>query len=276
MQPVTVIEANRSGILAEIRESWRYRELLGFLAWRDIRVRYRHTFVGFAWALIEPFLTVVAFTLLFNRIAGIESADIPYPLYCYAAMLVWNFFARALRDSTTSFVTNATLVRKVYFPRLVLPTACIVAAGVDFACALVMYGAMLLYYGITPTWAILTLPFWVALAAFNALGVGLALAAINVRFRDITQALPFLLQLWLLATPIAYPLQSVPASWLGWYLLNPLVAVAQGMRWALLPESTVTTVDPQLLVTSVCINALLLWAGLRVFQRSQKGFADVI
>jgi len=271
--PTTVIEAGRSPLRAELAELWRSRELLRFLAWRDIRVRYAQTFIGATWALIEPFISVVAFTLIFNRVAGLESGEVPYPLYCFAAMLLWTFFGRALRDITTSFVANAAVLRKIYFPRLALPCAVLMATTVDFACAFVMYALLMVWYGVAPTLHILTLPVWVLLAGANALGVGLTLAAINVRFRDVSQALPFLIQIWMLATPVAYPLHTIPSAWLPLYQLNPMVGVIEGMRWALLPGQTL---DTGLLASGLGVGALLLIGGLVFFSRAQREFADVI
>lgn len=273
MPPITVIEANRTDLRGELRDFWHYRELLGFLAWRDIRVRYRQTAVGAAWALIEPFAGMVVFTLLFHHVAGFKSGDIPYPLYCYAAMLLWNYFGRALRECTVCYVTNAALIRKVYFPRLVLPCACVLAMTVDFLCALVMYGALMLYYGLAPSLAIVTVPLWVALAAITALGVGLTLAAINVRYRDVGQALPFFIQTWMLLTPVAYPLHAVSASWRPLYQLNPMVGVIEGMRWALLPNHAL---EPGLIVYSLASALLLLIVGVVIFSRAYRGLADVV
>ena len=274
MPPLTtIIDARRGPMRAELAEVWRYRELLGFLAWRDIRVRYAQTFVGATWALIEPFISVIAFTLIFNRVAGLESGTIPYPLYCFAATLLWMFFARALRDVTTSFVSNAAVLRKIYFPRLILPCAVLLATSVDFACAFVMYLVLAVYYGIIPALTILTLPVWLLLAGMNALGMGLMLSTINVRFRDVTQALPFLIQIWMLATPVAYPLHTIPDAWMPLYRLNPMVGVVEGMRWALLPGQSL---DLTLLVPSICVGILLIVGGVLFFSRAQRDFADIV
>ncbi|MFH1746371.1 MAG: ABC transporter permease [Planctomycetota bacterium] len=271
--PVTIIEAGRHGIAAQLREFWRYRELLGFLAWRDLRVRYRQTVIGAAWALIEPLVSVVVFTLLFHKVAGFDSGHIPYPLYCYAAVLLWNFFGRALRESTTSYVSNAALVRKTFFPRLVLPCACVLAVLVDLLCAMVMYVVLMLYYGLAPGWSILTMPLWIVLAGMSALGVGLVLSVINARLRDIGQALPFLVQTWMLLTPVAYPLKDIPAYWQSFYQLNPLVGAVEGMRWALLPGQTL---DPMLPLISLVGGMCLLVAGVVVCSRTTRGLADVV
>lgn len=269
----TVIQAKQRGSVVDFRELWRYRELLAFLAWRDIRVRYRQTLLGAGWALLEPLANVVLFTLIFNRLAGLDSGQIPYPLYCYAAVLLWTFFGRALRACTVSLVANAGLVTKAYFPRLILPVAGQMATFVDFGCALAMFFVLVAYYGVRPGLQMLTAPGWVLLATMNALGVGLILAAINVRFRDVSQAVPFLTQLWMFATPVAYPLHSIPAKWLPLYQLNPMVGVIEGMRWALLPQHDF---DPTLLIPSLTIGPAVLLIGLLWFRRTQRRFADIV
>ncbi len=271
--PVTVITAATPGWRRLLRDLWRSRELLGFLAWRDIRVRYRQSLIGAGWALIEPLVNVLLFTLLFHRVAGFDSGNIPYPLYCYAAIVFWSFFARALREATASFVANAALLRKSYFPRLVLPCAAVLAIFVDLVCGLLMYAGLLVYYGVAPGWAFLTLPLWVALAAAAALGSGVALASVNVRLRDISQALPFLVQTWMLLTPVAYPLHAVPSAWRGVYSLNPMVGVIEGLRWALLP---VPAPAWDLVACSAIGTVLLLVGGVAVFQRAERGLADQI
>jgi lipopolysaccharide transport system permease protein len=271
--PTTVIDARQSPLRVELAELWRFRELLGFLAWRDVRVRYAQTLMGAMWALLEPLVGVLVFTLIFNRVAGFEAGDVPYPLYCFAAMLLWTFFSRALRDVATSLVVNAPVLRKVYFPRLALPCAALLATLVDLACMLVMYFFLLAYYGLAPTPRLLTLPLWIALAGVNVLGIGLMLSAINVRFRDVTRALPFLIQVWLFVTPVAYPLDKIPAAWLDVYSLNPMVGVVEATRWALLPGYAL---NAALLVPSLVVGVCLLAAGTMYFVRAQREFADVI
>jgi lipopolysaccharide transport system permease protein len=268
-----IIQAANLSPWVELRELWRYRELLGFLAWRDLRVRYRQTLLGAAWALLEPLVNVVLFTLVFNRLAGLQSGAVPYPLYCCAALVLWTFFGRALRSATVSLVANAGLVTKAYFPRLILPLAGQLATLVDFCCALAMYFVLLAYYGVALTPAVWTVPLWVLLAAVNALGIGLALAAINVRYRDVSQMVPFLVQVWMLATPVAYPLSAVPARWHLLYTLNPMVGVVEGMRWALLPGYPL---DVGALIPSVGIAAILLAIGLTWFRATQRRFADIV
>jgi len=270
---VTVVDAGRGSLLADLRELWGCRELLWFLAWRDLRVRYRQTLLGAGWALLEPLLSVLLFTLLFNRLAGIQSGSVPYPLYCCAGLVLWTFFGRALRSNAVSLVANAGLLTKVYFPRLVLPLSGQLATLVDLGCGLMLYLVFLACYGVWPGPALLTMPVWAGLAAVNALGVGLMLAAINVRYRDVSQAVPFITQLWMFASPVAYPLTAVPVAWHRLYLLNPMVGVMEGMRWALLPDYSL---DPALLVPSLVIGLLLLAIGLAWFHHTERHFADII
>lgn len=271
--PSTIIKSGVSDPILELREIWQHRELLAFLAWRDIRVRYRQTLLGAAWALLEPLISVVLFTLIFNRLAGVQSGTVPYPLYCFTAVLLWTFFARALRATTVSLVANAALVTKAYFPRLVLPLSAQLGTLVDLACGLVLYFALVAYYGVIPGLAVLTVPVWVLLAVVNALGVGLVLAAVNVRYRDVTQAVPLLTQIWMFASPVAYPLAAVPVEWRSLYVLNPMVGVVEGMRWALLPGYAF---DPALLLPSVITGLVMLLIGLFWFRRAQERFADIV
>ena len=271
--PCTIIQTAQRRKLLDLRELWRYRELLGFLAWRDLRVRYRQTLLGAAWALLEPLISVVVFTLVFSRLAGLRSGDIPYPLYCYAGLVLWTFFGRALRSTTVSLVANAGLITKAYFPRLVLPLSGQLATLADFACGLLMYFALLAYYRVTPGLGLLTIPLWVLLAALTALGIGLILAAVNVRFRDVSQAVPFLTQVWMFATPVAYPLSAISAAWRSVYLLNPMVGVVEGMRWALLPGYAF---DPTLLLPTFAVGLVLLAAGLTWFRATERRFADIV
>lgn len=271
--PLIRIDASRREPLLDLPELWRYRELLAFLAWRDVRVRYHQTAIGLMWALIEPFVSAIVFTLLFHSVAGLSTGDTPYALYTYAGMVVWNFYSRALRDVTRSFVVNAPLVRKIYFPRLCLPLASLLATAVDVACAMLMYVGMMAWYGLMPPIQIMLLPVWLLLAGAGALGAGLALGSINVQYRDISQALPFLVQIGLLATPVAYPLKSVPAAWQTVYALNPMVAVVEGARWSLLPGQAF---PGWLLLPSVAMSALLIVLGLWCYRAAQRNFADVI
>jgi len=268
-----VIQARPVDVLTELRELWRYRELLGFLAWRDLRVRYRQTLLGAGWALLEPLVSVVVLTLLFNRLGGVQSDTVPYPLHCFAGILLWTFFGRALRSTTVSLVANAGLVTKAYFPRLVLPLSCQLATLVDFGCALLVYGVLLAWYQVVPPARVGTLPLWVLLAALSALGVGLLLAAVNVRYRDVSQAVPFMTQIWMFATPVAYPLSVIPDKWRALYVLNPMVGAVEGMRWALLPGYHL---DALLLVPSGALGLFLLLLGWGWFHSAQRRFADIV
>lgn len=269
----TTIAAGDRGHLVNFHELWSYRELLAFLAWRDVRIRYRQTVLGVGWALLEPLASVVMLTLVFNRLAGIDSGDIPYPIFCYVAVTLWTFFARSLRAVTNCPVANAGLLTKVYFPRLIMPLAAQSALFIDAACALGMLTLFLVCFGVPLTWTALTVPVWILLASMNALGLGLLLAAINVRFRDVSQGVPFLVQVWMFATPVAYPLAKIPDQWQGLYTLNPMVGVVEAMRWALLPDYAW---NPHLLVPSLIVGGGLLLIGLRTFRASQRRFADIV
>ncbi len=271
--PQITISARRQRLVSELAELWRGRELLGFLAWRDICVRYRQTLLGPIWALLEPAVGVLIFTLLFNRMVGLTAGAAPYPLFCYAGMLGWILFSRGLLAITLSLTSNAGLLTKAYFPRLALPCASLLTAAVDFGCAFALFIVLALYYRANPGWALLTLPAWTALVALHALGVGLALAAINVRFRDISRAVPFLTQTWLLATPVGYPLSAVPDRWLAWYRWNPMVGATEGLRWALLPGYPL---DVPAVLASLLLAAIFLLGGLLCFRTYQRNFADIV
>lgn len=270
---ITCIGAESARLGMQLRDVWRYRELLGFLAWRDVRVRYAQTAVGFAWAFLEPLAAALLFTFAFHRVAGLSAGEVPYPIWAFAGLLGWTFFGRVLRDSSASIVTNAALLRKVYFPRLILPCSVMLAGFVDLACAGATFIILSLVYGAPTGGAIITLPVWVALAGMIALGTGLIFASINVWFRDVTQAMPFLIQVWLLATPVAYPLSAVPDGWRPLLLANPMTGAVEGLRWALLADYPLAT-------DAACVSAvaapLLLLGGAAVFTRVQRTFADVV
>src|SRR5262245_18184476 len=220
-------------------ELWQYRELLYFLTWRDIKVRYKQTVLGAAWAVIQPLFLMVVFSLFFGRLAGVPSDGLPYPLFTFCGLLPWQLFAHALSESSNSLVGSQNLVTKVYFPRLVVPISAVLGGLIDFAIALVILLVMLFFYGIVPGWQIVTLPGFILLAVLAALGVGLWLAALNVQYRDVRYTITFLVQFWLFATPVAYPSSIVPEKWRALYGLNPMVGVVDGFRWALLgrPQS---------------------------------------
>jgi lipopolysaccharide transport system permease protein len=276
------------------RELWNYRELLLFLAWRDISVRYKQTVLGAAWAIIQPFFTMLVFYVFLGKLAQVPSDGVPYPLFAYTALVPWTFFANGLQESSNSLVGNSNLITKVYFPRLVIPMAAVSSGIVDFVLAFVVLLGMMLAYGRLPTINVIWLPFFIALALGAALGVGLWLSALNVQFRDVRYVVPFLVQFWLFATPVAYPSSIVPEPWHTLYGINPMVGVVEGFRWALLSgsyASPVTTwslnrMQPlgvlagplplPLILTSVVAVVVLVLSGALYFQRAESTFADVV
>ena len=255
------------------RELWDYRELLYFLTWRDIKVRYKQTALGAAWAIIQPVFMMVVFSLFFGRLAGVPSDGIPYPIFTFCALLPWQLFAHALTESSNSLVANERLITKVYFPRLAVPLSAVLGGLVDFCIAFVILLVMMAYYRIVPSWAIVLLPAFILLAIATALGVGLWLSALNVQYRDVRYTINFLIQFWLFATPVAYPSSIVPGRWRIFYGLNPMSGVVEGFRWALLGKS-----DPPgaMLWVSVAVVILILSGGLFYFRRMEQQFADVV
>jgi lipopolysaccharide transport system permease protein len=252
---------------------WEYRELLYFLTWRDIKVRYKQTVLGAAWAIIQPFFTMIVFSLFFGQLAKIPSDGIPYPIFSYAALVPWTFFAHGLHQSSNSLVSSANLIKKVYFPRLAIPVSMVCSGVVDFVLAFLVLLGMMLYYGRVPTIHVLWLPLLLLLALVTSLGAGLWLSAMNVQFRDVRYTLPFLTQFWLFATPIAYPSSLLSEPWYTLYGLNPMVGVVEGFRWALLGVDT--TPGPMLLASSLAALGLLV-SGAYYFRRMEKIFADVV
>lgn len=271
--PVTIIRPSRGWLSLKLRDLWEYRELLYFLAWRDVKVRYKQAALGVAWAVLQPLLTMVIFSVIFGQLAKLPSDGVPYPVFSFAALLPWQLFAGALQRAGTSLVGNSNLLTKVYFPRLVIPISAVLAGLVDFAISFLVLFGLMLYYGIAPTWAVLALPLFVLLALLTALAVGLWLSALNVQYRDVQHLIPFLVQAWLYASPVAYSLALIPdGKWRAVYALNPLVGVIQGFRWALLGGS-----PPDVLAAvSIAMVALLLVTGLFYFRRMEKTFADVV
>jgi lipopolysaccharide transport system permease protein len=247
--------------------------LLYFLTWRDIKVRYKQTALGAAWAIIQPVFMMLVFSLFFGRLGKIPSDGIPYPVFTFCALLPWQLFAHALSESSNSLVGNQNLITKVYFPRLVVPISAVLGGLIDFAIAFVLLLGMMLYFGIVPGWQIITLPGFILLAIMTALGVGLWLSALNVQYRDVRYTINFLVQFWLFATPVAYPSSIIPAQWRALYGLNPMAGVVEGFRWALLGKS-----DPPgaLLWVSVVVVVVLLVGGLYYFRRMEQRFADIV
>ncbi len=254
-------------------ELWAYRELLYFLTWRDIKVRYKQTVLGAAWAIIQPFFTMLIFALFFGRLAKIPSDGIPYPIFAYAALVPWTFFANGVSQASNSLIVNPNLITKVYFPRLAMPIAAVLSGIVDFVLAFIVLLGMMFYYGTAPTVNVLWLPFLLLLALVTSLGVALWLSAMNVQFRDVRYTIPFLTQFWLFATPIAYPSSLLEEPWRSLYAINPMVGVVEGFRWALLGVDTAP--GPIIIVSSLTALALLL-SGAFYFRRIERTFADVV
>ena len=257
----------------KLREVWENRQLLYFLVWRDIKVRYKQTFLGAAWAVVQPVTTMVIFTVVFSRLAKIPSDGLPYPIFAFTGLLPWNYFASALARATGSIVSDTQLVSKIYFPRLILPLSAVVLGIVDFAVAFVVLLCMMSWFGIGLTWGVLALPLFLLLALASALAVALWLAPINVRFRDVNHVIPFILQCWMYASPVAYPVSLVPEKWRFLYSLNPMAGVIEGFRWALLGQARPNF---DVIGVSTIMIVLPLLGGLMFFKRMEKRFADLL
>ena len=271
-KPLISIEPQRGWVSPELADLWRYRELLLLLTWRDIKVRYAQTVLGAAWAIIQPLLTMVIFSIIFGQLAKLPSDGIPYPIFTYTALLPWQLFAFSLTNSSNSLVGSQSLISKVYFPRLIIPIASVLPALVDFAVSFLVLIGMMFYYHIPLTTRILVLPLFLLLAVATALAVGLWLSALNVEYRDIRYVVPFLTLFWQYATPVAYSSSLIPEKWRLLYGLNPMTGVVEGFRWALLGSGRV---DGMIWV-SVGIIFLILISGLAYFKRMEATFADVI
>jgi lipopolysaccharide transport system permease protein len=267
------LQARSGWVALDLRELWAYRELLAFQALRDIKVRYQQTALGAAWAVLQPVTQMVIFSVFFGKLLGVGSDGVPYPVFAYCALLPWQLFAFALTQSSNSLVDNAHLITKVYFPRLVVPLASVIAGLVDFCIAFVVLLGLMFWYGITPTWAVVTLPLFVTLAVMVALAAGLWLSAMNVQYRDVRYTLPFIAQIMFFLTPIVYPSSRIPEQYRWIVGLNPMAGVVEGFRWALLGN-----VPPpgSMLAVSVGMTFLLLLGGLYYFRRMERGFADVV
>jgi lipopolysaccharide transport system permease protein len=255
------------------RDLWQYRELMYFLAWRDIAVRYKQTIIGIAWALIRPALTMVVF-VGFRRLIGFPPGSVPEPILVFAAVLPWQFFSNALSECSGSLIGNANLISKIYFPRLIIPCASVVTSLVDFAITLGLLALLMLWYGFLPGWQIGTLPFFVLLALGLSVGFGLLLAALNVEYRDFRYIVPFIMQFGLFVSPIAFSTTDVPEQWRTLYALNPMVGVIDGFRWSLLGGRT--PLDPSSIALSLAVTSSLLYLGVWYFRRMERSFADVI
>jgi len=271
--PTLRIAPSKGWVPLKLNELWEYRELLYFLVWRDIKVRYKQTALGAAWAIIQPFLTMVVFSIFFGSLGKMPSDGIPYPIFAFAALVPWVFFANGLGQSSNSLVGSSHLITKVYFPRLIVPLGAVFSGIVDFLVAFAVLLAMMLYYGLLPSLNILWLPLFVLLALVTSLGVGLWLSALNVEYRDVRYVVPFITQFWLFATPIAYPSSLLHEPWRTIYGLNPMVGVVEGFRWALLRTNSAP--GPIIAVSSGAA-ILILVTGAFYFRRMEKTFADIV
>jgi lipopolysaccharide transport system permease protein len=272
MTPI-IVQPSRGWPKLELRQLWGYRDLLFYLAWRDVSVRYKQTLIGAAWAVVQPVCSMLVFSLFFGSLAGMPSDGVPYGVFCFAALLPWNYFAKAMSQAGVSLVSNSNLVTKIYFPRLVIPLASILPPLVDFAIAFIVLLGMVLWSGLPFTWNLLGLVPLLVLLVATALGMGLWLAALNVSYRDVGHIVPFLVQLGMFASPVVYPASLVPERWRLWYGLNPMTGVIEGFRWAVLGTGQVAA---SVLVLSSLVCMVLLASGLLYFQRAQKTFADVV
>jgi homopolymeric O-antigen transport system permease protein len=272
-EPTIVIEARRKLLDVDLRAIWEYRELLYFLVWRDLKVRYRQTLIGIGWVVLQPLMTMVVFTAVFGNFAKVPSDGVPYPIFAYSALLPWNLFASSLTRGSDSVVGNAQLISKIYFPRLLLPLSGVLSPTVDFAISFVIFLAMMVWFRTSPTWGVLALPLLLVLALLTALAVGLWLSALNVRYRDVGHAIPFLVQLWLFASPVAYPVSLVPEKWRLLYSLNPMAGVIEGFRWALLGKQSP---DFGVIIISALMVVALLIPGVIFFRHTERTFADIV
>lgn len=263
----------QTGVSLQLRELYEYHELIYFLIWRDIKVRYKQTALGVIWVVLQPLLTMGVFTIFFGNLAKIPSDGVPYPIFSFAALVPWQLFANALNNSSNSLVNSRDLITKVYFPRLIIPLSSILGGLLDFAIALGVLFLMMLYFGIIPTSAVFLLPLFILLAIATALAVSLWLSALNVMYRDVRYTIPFMTQFWLFLTPIAYPSSLVPEKWRILYGLNPMAGVVEGFRWALLGKSDQ---DWTLVGVSSIVVVVLLAGGLIYFRRMERNFADVV
>lgn len=272
-EEVIVLRPSRGWSTLNLRDLWRYRELIYFLTWRDIKVRYKQTVLGAAWAIIQPLVNMVVLSIIFGNFARMPTDNLPRPIFTFAALLPWGLFSKALSDAGRSMLSNRNMITKVYFPRLIIPLASVMGGVVDFGIQFVILLGMMFYYGYYPTINVWTLPFFLLLALITALGFGLWLSSLNVLYRDVGYVLPFLTQLWMLVTPVAYSTSVVPDRWALVYALNPMVGVVEGFRWALLGSGSP---PGPILAVSTAISILLLISGMYYFRRMERTFADMV
>jgi len=271
--PITVIEPSRGWVALQLNQLWRYRELLYFLVWRDVKVRYKQTALGIAWVVLQPLATTLIFTVIFGNLAKMPSDNLPYAVFALAGLVPWNYFSAAFSRGGSSLIGNASLISKVYFPRLIIPISAVLGGLVDVAVVLGLVFGLMLFYGIVPSSMIVTLPFFLLLAVAAALAISLWLAALNVQYRDVGYLIPFLAQFWLYATPVVYPASLIPEPWRVLYSVNPMVGAVEGFRWALFGAGHAPW---QCVAVSVVTITVLLVSGLFFFRRMEKIFADVV
>jgi len=269
----SILKPSSGWAALNLRDLWLYRELIFFMTWRDLKVRYKQTLLGASWAILQPFLTMVVFSIFFGNLAKVPSDGVPYPIFSYTALIPWTLFSKALQDASRSLVSNSHMITKVYFPRMVLPLSSVLAGVVDFLIAFVVLLGMMFFYKIPPTAKVCLLPLFLLMALVTAVGVGLWLSALNVLFRDINYVLPFLTQFWMYLTPIAYPTSLIPSEWQIFYALNPMTGVVDGFRWALLGTGEPPGIT--MLVSSI-VAVVLLISGLFYFRRMERLFADMV
>lgn len=272
-KPSVVIQPRKGLFQLDLRSVWQYRELLYFLVWRDVIVRYKQTAIGAAWAILQPLITMLIFTLIFGRVAKIPSDGIPYPVFTFTALLPWSYFSLALTRSSSSVVGSSNLVTKIYFPRLLIPISASVAPIVDLFFSFLVLLGLMVWFKTSPTWGLLALPFFLGLAIMTALAAGLWFSALNVRYRDVGHIVPFLTQVWMYASPVAYPISMVPEKWRLLYSLNPMAGVIEGFRWALLGKEHP---DFMAMAVSSTVVLVLLVGGIVNFKRMERTFADII
>jgi lipopolysaccharide transport system permease protein len=272
-KPLVTIKPDRQRFALNVRELWVYRELLVFLIWRDIKVRYKQTLLGAAWAILQPLLTTLVFTLFFGMLAGVSSDNVPYPVFAYAGLLPWTFFANSVTQSSNSLVGNSNLITKVYFPRIIIPSAAVGAGLVDFAIAFLVLIGMMIYYRVGVTWSTLMLPVLALHITLFSIAVGMWLSALNVKYRDIRFVLPFLIQLWMFISPVIYPASMIPEQWRWLLMLNPLTGIIENFRAALFVEKQFEWAS---LLISMAMTLVMLLYSIYSFRRMEKHFADVI
>lgn len=272
-EPVVVIQPSKGLFDLDFQGIWQYRELLYFLIWRDVKIRYKQTIIGAGWAILQPLLTLVVFTVIFGKLVKVPSDGLPYPIFAYTALLPWTYFSQAISRSGVSLVNSSNLLRKVYFPRLFIPIAAAIVPLVDFAIAFTLLLGMMVWFETIPTWNVLFLPFFLLLTLLTGLSVSLWLSALNVRYRDVGYIIPFCTQLWMYASPVVYPVSLVPERWRLWYSLNPMVGVIEGFRWAVLGQGSP---DFRMMIISGVVVLAILIGGIVYFNQVEETFADVV